>query len=271
MDITITDQEVGATCPHCRLALTAGAAAHRCDLCRAVYHEGCWRDGGGCAIYGCANAPAAPPAARRPDQSPLYIPPAPPTAAAGPPPPSSAAYVPGPPPGHREFPLRAVLLGLAALLLVGLLAGGGYFLTHRDTPAAQRAATGPAATPRPQATTDAKAHQTALAHRIQRIVAFSQAGRTAVRNGRFAAAVANRKTVLRRLQAVKGASGDLASAQRTLVRAMTASLHSDQAYAAGRDASASDRRATTLKADFVRRWRAVATAYGLRALASSDI
>jgi len=53
----------GRTCPFCRFPLKTGTEAYACDSCGAVHHADCWRDGQGCAVFGCASAGAAAPAA----------------------------------------------------------------------------------------------------------------------------------------------------------------------------------------------------------------
>ncbi len=248
---TTAPQEVGHTCPYCHLPLTDGVPALRCDQCQAVHHEGCWRDGGGCAVYGCPNSGKG----------------------AVPPPPDPSAYVPAPPPPGHGFPWKVLLLTLGALLLVAGAVVAGYLLLHGDKnkdngkPKATATATAaPSSSPKPKA-----ANQAALAVSIEKIVAFSQAGRAAVQKKKFDDAIANRKTVLSRLKAVHGATGQLAKAKSTLTSAMTASLHADEAYAAGKDPSAFNTQATKLKAQFVTQWQSVAKAHKLKAYQPGDI
>jgi hypothetical protein len=59
----------GATCPICQTAIGAGEAVMVCPLCDQVHHRDCWADVGGCATYGCENAPKADKAA--PTETPL--------------------------------------------------------------------------------------------------------------------------------------------------------------------------------------------------------
>lgn len=69
------DPSVGRTCPYCRFTLKEGAATHTCPSCGAVHHEECWGDNGGCAVLGCAAAPAnGPRKPPRPDQPPARPP-----------------------------------------------------------------------------------------------------------------------------------------------------------------------------------------------------
>jgi hypothetical protein len=47
----------GATCPICQTAVGRGESVITCPLCDQVHHRECWTDVGGCATYGCENAP----------------------------------------------------------------------------------------------------------------------------------------------------------------------------------------------------------------------
>ncbi len=60
--------EVG-TCPICQTTIGAGEALMICPTCEQVHHRDCWNDVGGCATYGCENAPKAEKAA--PAETPL--------------------------------------------------------------------------------------------------------------------------------------------------------------------------------------------------------
>lgn len=46
-------------CPYCNFPVRRGEPAVTCPACRARYHADCWRDNGGCAVYGCRGAPGA--------------------------------------------------------------------------------------------------------------------------------------------------------------------------------------------------------------------
>ncbi len=50
---------VGAICPICQTTIGAGEPLLTCPLCEQVHHRECWDDVGGCATYGCENAPKA--------------------------------------------------------------------------------------------------------------------------------------------------------------------------------------------------------------------
>lgn len=47
----------GATCPICQTTIGVGEPVMACTLCQQVHHRECWDDVGGCATYGCENAP----------------------------------------------------------------------------------------------------------------------------------------------------------------------------------------------------------------------
>lgn len=62
-------------CPFCLWPLKADEALRKCDDCHAQYHDECWVENGGCAIFGCptwaagqgvAPRPIPPPAAPTP-------------------------------------------------------------------------------------------------------------------------------------------------------------------------------------------------------------
>lgn len=45
-------------CPYCRDALAAETeAVESCDACRTAHHRQCWREAGGCTVFGCAGRP----------------------------------------------------------------------------------------------------------------------------------------------------------------------------------------------------------------------
>lgn len=45
-------------CAICQSPLDAHEARRECPTCSAPYHEACWQENGGCAVYGCPNVPA---------------------------------------------------------------------------------------------------------------------------------------------------------------------------------------------------------------------
>ncbi len=48
-------------CAFCLCSIGAGDAVTACPACRASYHDDCWRENGGCAVYGCSEVPAVEP------------------------------------------------------------------------------------------------------------------------------------------------------------------------------------------------------------------
>jgi len=47
----------GATCPICQSAVGPDEVVFVCPVCEQVHHRECWAEVGGCATYGCENAP----------------------------------------------------------------------------------------------------------------------------------------------------------------------------------------------------------------------
>lgn len=52
-----SSHEAGKTCSVCQTQVIRGDWVTRCSACSLVYHAECWRANGGCAQYGCHNAP----------------------------------------------------------------------------------------------------------------------------------------------------------------------------------------------------------------------
>ncbi|MEJ0090905.1 MAG: RING finger protein [Limisphaerales bacterium] len=48
----------GPICAICLSAISNEDAKTACPACNAGYHTGCWQENGGCAVYGCSQAPA---------------------------------------------------------------------------------------------------------------------------------------------------------------------------------------------------------------------
>lgn len=144
-----TAQEAGRNCPYCRFPLKEGADTARCGSCHAAHHADCWADNRGCAVMGCAAAPASPaaqipipahfsaPAAAPPPVAPAPVEvtlaqpagyqPAPPVA----PPPIN----PTPPPAPSERTGGRWLVG-TILVLALVIAGAAIaiVLTRKDDP-----------------------------------------------------------------------------------------------------------------------------------------
>ena len=51
------DAEAGPLCSICQTAIQAGEPIGPCPDCRSTFHEECWKENGGCAVYGCARMP----------------------------------------------------------------------------------------------------------------------------------------------------------------------------------------------------------------------
>lgn len=50
--------DAGPSCAICQSGIAPGEEVASCPACRAPYHAECWRDNGGCAVYGCSQVPA---------------------------------------------------------------------------------------------------------------------------------------------------------------------------------------------------------------------
>lgn len=48
-------------CGFCLSPMGAGEAVTVCPACHASYHEECWQENGGCAVYGCSQVPLVEP------------------------------------------------------------------------------------------------------------------------------------------------------------------------------------------------------------------
>src|SRR5262245_19432238 len=45
-------------CAICQSPMGAGERRTACPACKAEYHQDCWQDNQGCAVYGCPEVPA---------------------------------------------------------------------------------------------------------------------------------------------------------------------------------------------------------------------
>jgi hypothetical protein len=267
--VTVEPADVGRNCPYCRFPLKQETTAARCDACGALHHGDCWNDGGGCSVVGC-SAPrnslelataVVLPSPTVPSPMPQASPPAP-----------SAA------PSNRGLLVGGVL----GLLVVGA-AVGGYALAHRSDDAPSQPPAAQTVTVTQPTTSNAAAAPTVdvgdpaadlertAARELADVIDLSLEGRTAVREGRYADAIANRRQVLRVIAAIEPGSTRMAEAKRTLRRAMRASLAADEAYAAGSDPSVSNAQATDRKEAFVAVWNPIAAEHGLLQFAAGDI
>lgn len=104
--IRVSDEGTGKSCPYCRFPLKSGSVAEQCDACSAIHHSDCWDEGGGCAVFGCANS-SAPTVESEPAKT-----------VAEPP---SAAAAPSNPPS-RVLMAAGGVLGALLLVLITLVA-----------------------------------------------------------------------------------------------------------------------------------------------------
>jgi Prokaryotic RING finger family 1 len=143
-----TSEMVGRTCPYCRFGLEEGVGIIACPVCKAVHHDDCWEENGGCAVALCAGGPSyeetpqeeaqqveppPPPApAPTPPPLPVVVPPDPleaPTQKSGHPPPPPGA----PPPHGRPSRSRWIPLIAAAIVLLGGATAAAIVLTKHDS------------------------------------------------------------------------------------------------------------------------------------------
>lgn len=125
----------GRTCPYCRFPLKEGVEMIACGECHAAHHVDCWADNAGCAVMGCAAAPAATEATEEATQVTPGMPPVAPgtgklhissdewparSVPQSPPPPPPATQ-----PGRRPRPLG---LSFAVVLLALAIAGAATAL-----------------------------------------------------------------------------------------------------------------------------------------------
>jgi hypothetical protein len=52
-----TDAEAGPFCSICQTGILAGESVGPCPACGSTFHEECWKENGGCAVYGCPRMP----------------------------------------------------------------------------------------------------------------------------------------------------------------------------------------------------------------------
>ncbi len=48
---------IGRTCTVCQTSIAEGDQVRSCPECGVPYHAACWHENGGCAVYGCGQAP----------------------------------------------------------------------------------------------------------------------------------------------------------------------------------------------------------------------
>jgi len=139
-----TSEMVGRACPYCRFDLKEGVGVIACPVCKAVHHDDCWEENGGCAVALCAGGPSYEETPRQepqrvePEPPPLLAPsaqPAPPPRAAGKPTRRPPAPPPGPPPPQgRPSRSRWIPFIAATIILLGGATAAAIVLTrHEDT------------------------------------------------------------------------------------------------------------------------------------------
>jgi S1-C subfamily serine protease len=126
---TAGDREAGARCPHCAATIAYGEEVAACMRCGAVHHVVCWQSKDGCGSFECAPARRALSGNRQPelritvdDVARVQPPPRPVIV--------PASYFPGATVGHDPLEPRrwsrlaivALIAGVAAFPLFGLLA-----------------------------------------------------------------------------------------------------------------------------------------------------
>lgn len=220
------------------------------------------------------TAPIRPHGPAAPQAQPAYAPPPPPAYH------PSAHNASAPPDRGQGSSTRGILIGMGIAFAIVGAAIGGYFVASGGDDAEPVAQSEPAAESEPadepanaaaapEPTESANADEERVARELQEIVEFSLAGRADVVQGQYVAAIENRREVLRRIDGVDEATGELTQAKETLRGAMEASLDSDISYRDGIDASASDAEATRLKGAFVDQFSPVARRYDI-AVYSAD-
>ncbi len=143
----VTSEMVGRTCPYCRFGLEEGVSVIACPVCKAVHHDDCWEENGGCAVALCAGGPPRGEASQQEAQAvePEPEPPPAPTAAPLPPvsrpdpstAPTQKAELPPPPPGEPPSrggpsPARWVPVLAVAIVLLGGATAAAIVLTKHE-------------------------------------------------------------------------------------------------------------------------------------------
>jgi hypothetical protein len=54
---TATAADTASVCGVCQCAVAEGEVVGSCPACASVSHEECWKENGGCSVYGCAKMP----------------------------------------------------------------------------------------------------------------------------------------------------------------------------------------------------------------------
>ncbi|HEV8062574.1 MAG TPA: RING finger protein [Gemmataceae bacterium] len=58
-ELAVSAREVAgpASCPICQMVIGDQEPTHQCPECNQAHHQECWKEMGGCSIYGCPAAP----------------------------------------------------------------------------------------------------------------------------------------------------------------------------------------------------------------------
>jgi hypothetical protein len=59
LEVERSNPAMGALCPYCGEGIEPDEPRVRCERCRTLHHDDCWRDARGCTTYGCAGASSA--------------------------------------------------------------------------------------------------------------------------------------------------------------------------------------------------------------------
>lgn len=55
----VQESDLDSRCAICQTRFQAGERLGQCPECSAPFHDECWEENGGCAVYGCDQTPAA--------------------------------------------------------------------------------------------------------------------------------------------------------------------------------------------------------------------
>src|SRR4051794_5587472 len=164
----VTSEMVGRICPYCRFGLEEGLGVIACSVCKAIHHDDCWEENGGCVVALCAGGPSLeatpqegaqqveppplPAPAPTPTPLPAVVPPGPseaptqksarphstlPSPGAAPPPPPGPPLAQGRPSRSRWVPLIA-----AGIILLGGAGAAAIVLTEHGSGSSETVSAG---------------------------------------------------------------------------------------------------------------------------------
>jgi len=55
--VLLVYSQTAIECAYCHNPIKTETLIVRCPVCGTIHHPECWKDGKGCAIFGCKNAP----------------------------------------------------------------------------------------------------------------------------------------------------------------------------------------------------------------------